>query len=82
MVSASHGAWDGMIYAQPLYVPRVTVAGIGTVNVVIVATEHDSVYAFDAAGLKYAAAVTRELYRIPARGITTVPCNQQSAAGV
>jgi Big-like domain-containing protein len=38
---------DGFIYAQPLYVPHVAIAG-GTHNVVYVATENDSVYAFDA----------------------------------
>lgn len=38
---------DGQIYAQPLYVPDVSIAG-GTHNVVYVATMHNTVYAFDA----------------------------------
>ncbi len=38
---------QGFVYAQPLYVPHVTINGTSH-NVVYIATEHDQVYAFDA----------------------------------
>ena len=41
---------DGQVYAQPLYVPNLMIAGTSH-NVVFVATENDTVYAFDGDGL-------------------------------
>jgi hypothetical protein len=38
---------DGAVYTQPLWVPGLSIGG-GTHNVIFVATQHDSLYAFDA----------------------------------
>ncbi len=39
---------DGKVDAQPLYLSAVAIPSVGTKNVLYVATEHGSVYAFDA----------------------------------
>jgi len=39
---------DGLVDGEPLYLSAVTIQGSGTHNLLIVVTEHDSVYAFDA----------------------------------
>jgi len=65
---------DGQIYAQPLYVPNVTIAGTSH-NVVYVETENDSVYAFDADG-KSSAPLWQVSYlnSTSSLAVTPVPC--------
>ena len=66
-------AIDGYAYAEPLYVPNVQIPNKGAHNVVYVATENDSVYAFDAD--QAGPALWHTSFINPAGGITAVPAS-------
>ncbi len=73
---------DGQIYAQPLFVPQLAIAGTNH-NVVFVVTENDTVFAFDANGTPSTALWTKSLGSpvsvndsegiSPSLGITSTP---------
>jgi hypothetical protein len=69
---------DGISFASPLYVANVSIPGQGFHNVVYVATENDSVYAFDADGL-----TTTPLWHVTflGSGRTPVPCSDTGECG-
>ncbi|HEX3682066.1 MAG TPA: hypothetical protein VHU83_05935 [Bryobacteraceae bacterium] len=62
---------DGDVYAQPLVVPRLEIPGQGKHDVVFVATEHDSVYAFDAD--KKAPPLWRVSFLDAAKAVAAIP---------
>src|SRR5690348_15691779 len=65
---------DSGIYAQPLYVPNLSIPGLGVHNVVYVATQHNYLYAFDADNHKgmNGSPLWHRSFIHPGRGITTV----------
>ena len=71
---------DGLTLASPLYVPNVNIPGQGFHNVVIVATEHDSVYAFDADG-RSSTPLWKDSFINPAAGVTPVPAVDTGETG-
>ena len=69
---------DGQVYAEPLYVQNLTMAQGGVHNVVFVATEYDSIYAFDADS---AASNPNPLWHVNFLNpptVAPVPCSQGS----
>jgi len=72
---------SGYIYAQPLYVSNVTIAGT-THNVVFIATEHDDVYAFDADSNTGANAQPLWHTSFLSSGVTTISSSANQCADI
>jgi hypothetical protein len=66
---------DGKVDAQPLYAAGVRIPGQGERNVLIVATEHDSVYAFDADS-------TNVFWQVSMLGTNEVPSDNRGCTQV
>jgi hypothetical protein len=64
---------DGYVYAQPLYVPGVRIGGTRARNVIYIATEHDTVYAFDADRKRHCRPLWKRRFVNKRKKITTVP---------
>ena len=65
---------DGIIMGQPLYVSNVDMGTLGKHDIIVVTTEHDSVYAFDADN-PGAGSLWERHYVDATNGITTMPDN-------
>src|SRR5215467_11617675 len=70
---------DGAVYGQPLYVPALTIAG-SQHNVIFVATQNDTAYAFDAD--RGGAPLWQTSLVNGAAGEAPIPCDQVSGCHV
>ena len=71
---------DGKVDAQPLYLSNVSIPGVGTRNVLYVATEHGSVFAFDADNVSGTAA--KPLWQISTQLAGEVPSDDRGCGQV
>jgi len=71
---------DGNVYGEPLYLSNVSIPNNGTHNVAYVATEHDSVYAFDADAA--GAPLWQVSFIDPSNGITTLTNTDVSCTAI
>ncbi|MGD0133594.1 MAG: IPT/TIG domain-containing protein [Bryobacteraceae bacterium] len=72
---------DGQVYTQPLYMPGVIIPGKGIHNIVFVATEHDSVYAFDADNA-LAAPLWHTSFLNSSQGVTTASATELGCGSI
>jgi uncharacterized repeat protein (TIGR03806 family) len=75
-------AVDGLVYAQPLIMTNVAIPGKGTHNVLYIATEHDSVFAFDADGSPAFGSMLLWQTSFLGPNVTTVPSGDTDTADI
>lgn len=71
---------DGKVDAQPLYLSNLSIPGVGAKNVLYVATEHGSVFAFDAD--KVSATPAQPLWKISTQLPGEVPSDDRGCSQV
>ena len=71
---------DASVYSQPLYIPNVAISGVGTRNVLYIATMNDSVYAFDADATTASQPLWMVNFTNPGAGITPIPSDDVEIA--
>ena len=71
---------DGLVDAQPLYVSAVAIPSAGTKNVLYVATENDSVYAFDADSIN--GSTSAYLWKVSLLGTGETPSDNRGCSQV
>jgi hypothetical protein len=71
---------DGKVDVQPLYLSNVSIPGVGAKNVLYVATEHGSVFAFDADNVSGTAA--KPLWQISTQMSGEVPSDDRGCSQV
>jgi hypothetical protein len=71
---------DGLVDAQPLYLSAVAIPSVGTKNVLYVATENDSVYAFDADSVN--GATSTFLWKVSVLGTGETPSDNRGCSQV
>jgi hypothetical protein len=71
---------DGLVDAQPLYLSAVAIPSVGTKNVLYVATENDSVYAFDADSVN--GTTSTFLWKVSVLGTSETPSDNRGCSQV